>query len=179
MKYSTFEELPVWKAASAFALRVFEFTSNANFQGLADLKNQLGRCALGISNNVAEGFERGTTKELINFLYIARGSAGECRSMLRICESVDRFADLKFEISNLMTQATGISKQLHGWIDSLKDSKIKGVKFYDKKVKQKTERDKEFEDFDRQMAEFKIQFEEKLRARSINKSVSVASSDKS
>jgi four helix bundle protein len=170
MKYSTFEELPVWKAATVFALRVFEFTNRGNFQGLGDLKNQLGRAALGISNNVAEGFERGTTKELINFLYIARGSAGECRSMLRICESLDRFADLKFEISNLIMQATGISKQLHGWIDSLKDSKIEGVKFYDKKQKQRKEQDKEFEEFDRQMAEFKIQFEERLKTGSINKS---------
>ena len=177
MKYSNFEELPVWKAAVAFALRVFEFTNKGNFQGLGDLKNQLGRAALGISNNIAEGFERGSTKELINFLYIARGSAGECRSMLRICETSNRFPDFKFEISNLIAQATGISKQLHGWIDSLKDSKIKGVKFYDKKLKQKTERDKEFEDFDRQMAEFKIQFEEKLKTGSINKSVSIASSE--
>jgi four helix bundle protein len=177
MKYSTFEELPVWKAATAFALRVFEFTNKGNFQGLGDLKNQLGRAALGISNNVAEGFERGTTKELINFLYIARGSAGECRSMLRICETLDRFGDLKFEISNLITQATGISKQLHGWIDSLKDSKIEGVKFYDKKAKAKTEQNKEFEEFDKQMAEFKRDFEAKLKSGAINKSVSVSTSE--
>ena len=158
-------------------MKVFEFTNKADFRGLGDLRNQLERASLGISNNVAEGFERGTTKELINFLYIARGSAGECRSMLRICESAEQLSNLKFEISNLITQATGISKQLHGWIDSLKDSKIKGVKYYDKKVKQKTEQDKEFEDFDRQMAEFKIQFEEKLKTGSINKSVSISGSD--
>lgn len=177
MKYSTFEELPVWKAATAFALKVFEFTNNADFRGLGDLKNQLGRAALGISNNIAEGFERGTTKELINFLYIARGSAGECRSMLRICETSDRFANFKFEISNLITQATGISKQLHGWIDSLKDSKIQGVKYYDKKVKRRVEQDKEFEAFDQQMAEFKRDFEAKLKSGTINKSIDVTISD--
>jgi len=177
MKYSTFEELPVWKAATVFALRVFEFTNKANFQGLGDLKNQLGRASLGVSNNIAEGFERGTTKELINFLYIAGGSAGECRSMLRICESVDQLSNLKFEISNLITQATGISKQLHGWIDSLKDSNIAGVKYYDKRQKKRAERDKEFEEFDQQMAEFKREFEKKLKTGSINKSPGVPSSE--
>jgi len=177
MKYSTFEELPVWKAATVFALRVFEFTNKGNFQGFGDLKNQLGRAALGISNNVAEGFERGTTKELINFLYIARGSAGECRSMLRICESLDRFADLKFEISNLITQATGVSKQLHGWIDSLKDSKIEGVKFYDKKQKLRKEQDKEFEEFDKQMAEFKRDFERKLKEGTLSRIAGAGNND--
>lgn len=162
MKYSTFEELPVWKAAVQFALKVFEFTNKADFRGFGDTKNQLERAALSISNNIAEGFERGTTKELINFLYVARGSAGESRSMLRVCEFAQRFSNFKFEISNLITQAINISKQLHGWIDSLKDSKIEGVKFYDKKVKKKIAEDKEFEEFDRQMAVFRKEFKQKL-----------------
>ena len=40
--------------------------------------------SLSVSNNIAEGFERGTTNELLQFIYIARGSAGEVRSMLRV-----------------------------------------------------------------------------------------------
>jgi four helix bundle protein len=59
MKYSTFEELPVWQAAIKFALEVFEFTGKGDFRGLGDTKNQLERAALSISNNIAEGFERG------------------------------------------------------------------------------------------------------------------------
>jgi len=43
-----------------------------------------------ISNNIAEGFERGSTTELIHFLYIARGSAGEVRSMLCVIERMSR-----------------------------------------------------------------------------------------
>lgn len=122
-----------------------------------------------VSNNIAEGFERGTTKELINFLYIARGSAGESRSMSRVCEASTKFSNFKFEISNLISQATGISKQLHGWIGSLKDSNIKGVKYYDTKQKQRAEVDKEFEEFDQQMAEFKRDFEAKLKDGTLNK----------
>jgi four helix bundle protein len=95
MKYSQFEELPVWKAAIEFALRVFEFTNGADFRGFGDTKNQLERATVSISNNIAEGFERGATTELIYFLYIAKGSAGECRSMLRLCEYSPRFSDFK------------------------------------------------------------------------------------
>ncbi len=154
MKYSTFEELPVWNAAVAFALKVFEFTEKAVFRGLGDTKNQLERASLSISNNIAEGFERGTTTELIQFLYIARGSAGESRSMLRICESLGRFSNFKSEISNLIGMAVNISKQLHGWIDSLKNSEIKGVKFYTEKEKARLEKRKELEEFDREMQDF-------------------------
>jgi four helix bundle protein len=84
LKYSRFEELPVWQAAVDFALLVFQFTNIADLRGLGDTKNQLERSALSISNNIAEGFESGTTAELINFVYIARGSAGESRSMLSL-----------------------------------------------------------------------------------------------
>jgi len=162
MKYSTFEELPVWKAAIEFALKVFDLTSRADFKGLGDTRGQLERAALSISNNIAEGFERGTTTELINFLYIARGSAGESRSMLRMCEGLDRFSNFKSEISNLIGKAVNISKQLHGWIDSLKNSNIKGVKFYTEKEKARLNRSKENAEFDREMAEFRERHEEWL-----------------
>ena len=132
MKYSRFEELPVWRAAIEFALKVFEFTNKTDFRGLGDTKNQLERAALSISNNIAEGFERGTTTELIHFLYISRGSAGESRSMLCLSERVPKFDNFKSEISNLKLGAENISKQLHGWIESLKNSEIKGGKISDR-----------------------------------------------
>lgn len=162
MKYSSFEELPVWNAAIAFALKVFELTDKMDFRGLGDTKNQLERAALSISNNIAEGFERGTTKELINFLYISRGSAGESRSMLRLCDGVERFSNFRSEISNLIGMAINISKQLHGWIDSLKNSDIKGVKFLTDKEKHRYMQDKEFAEFDKEMADFKTRHEDWL-----------------
>ncbi len=70
MKYKRFEDLPVWKDAIEFAVKVFEFSTKAasEYRGVGDLKNQLERAAVSISNNIAEGFERGTTTELIQFL---------------------------------------------------------------------------------------------------------------
>ena len=52
---------------------MFRLTADKSFQAQGDLRSQLQRAALSISNNVAEGFERGTTQELLTFLYIARG----------------------------------------------------------------------------------------------------------
>ncbi|HEY2867725.1 MAG TPA: four helix bundle protein [Pyrinomonadaceae bacterium] len=117
MKYSSFEELPVWKAAIEFALDVFSFTTRADFRGLGDTKGQLERAALSISNNIAEGFERGTTNELITFLYISKGSCGESRSVLRLCERVQKFDNFRSEISNLINKGQSISKQLNGWLE--------------------------------------------------------------
>lgn len=168
MKYSTFEELPVWQAAIEFALKIFEFTAKADFKGLGDTKNQLERAALSISNNTAEGFERGTTTELIHFLYIARGSAGESRSMLRLCERSHRFSDLKSEISNLINRAINISKQLHGWIESLKNSDIKGVKFLTNNERARFQQRTESKEFDTEMAEFRARHEEWLARRLID-----------
>jgi four helix bundle protein len=162
VKYSRFEDLPVWNASITFALQVFEFTEKTDFRGLGDTKNQLERAVLSISNNIAEGFERGTTTELIHFLYIARGSAGESRSMLRLCEGLSRFSNFKSQISNLIGMAVNISKQLHGWLESLKNSDIKGVKFLTEKERVRLETTREQIEFDREMAEFKKRHEEWL-----------------
>ena len=163
MKYSSFEELPVWKVAIEFALETFRFTECADFRGLGDTKNQLERATLSVSNNIAEGFERGTTNELITFLYIAKGSCGECRSLLRLCGRVPKFSNFKSEISNLITRAVNVSKQLNGWIESLKNSEIKGVRYLTDKERKKIQQDKEFAEFDAQMARFRVELDEKLK----------------
>jgi len=75
VKYTRFEELPVWRDAMALCERIFALTDEHVFGRKGDLRSQLERAALSIANNVAEGFERGTTQELLTFLYVARGSA--------------------------------------------------------------------------------------------------------
>jgi four helix bundle protein len=165
LKYSHFEELPVWQAAVEFALLVFKFTNIADLRGLGDTKNQLERSALSISNNVAEGFERGSTAELINFLYIARGSSGESRSMLAICLQVPRFSNFKSEISNLKGRGENISKQLYGWIESVKNSDINGNEYLTKRQRERLEWETRFEEFDLQMEEFRRRHIERLNRR--------------
>src|SRR5688572_8474144 len=86
MKYERFEDLPVWNAAIALALGVSALTEHRVFNQQGDLRSQLRRASLSVSNNIAEGFESGTTSGLLSYLYIARGSAGEVRSMLIFTE---------------------------------------------------------------------------------------------
>ncbi len=126
MRYKRFEDLPVWNAAIELAECVFALVENRAFDRKGDLRSQLQRASLSISNNVAEGFERGTTQELLTFIYIARGSAGEARSMLCFCERQPGFSDFKSEISNLKLLAENIGRQLRGWADSLQNSDVKG-----------------------------------------------------
>jgi four helix bundle protein len=86
VKYQRFEDLLVWKDAIKLATQVYTSTQQEIFKGKYSLRDQLERAAVSISNNIAEGFERGTTQELITFIYIARGSAGEVRSMLHLLD---------------------------------------------------------------------------------------------
>ncbi len=153
MNYKSFEELPVWQAAIEFAIKVFEFTNKADYRGIGDVKNQLERAAISISNNIAEGFERGTNAELIAFLYISRGSAGECRSMLCLCEQLPQFGKFKSDILNLKSSARNISQQLFGWIESLKNSDIKGEKFFTGKEKFKKKEKEDWLEFKKELVE--------------------------
>ena len=73
MKYSKFEEVPVWQAGIDLTAKVFLMTEDRCFRFKGDIANQIQRAALSVPNNIAEGFERGTTQELIAFLYYAKG----------------------------------------------------------------------------------------------------------
>ncbi len=126
MKYKRFEDLPVWQAAIELARRTYAFTSHDAFRRHAGLRDQLERATLSVSNNIAEGFERGSTNELLAFLYIARGSAGEVRSMHCLLERVSEFSLLKSDIRDLRSAAESISRQLYGWIEQLKNGDITG-----------------------------------------------------
>ena len=168
MNYKSFEDLPVWQASIEFALKVFEFTEKAEkeLRGLGDTKNQLERAAISISNNIAEGFERGTNAELINFLYIARGSSGECRSMLCLCERLPRFANLKPGVFYLKSRAKNISSQLYGWIESLKNSSEKGEKFYTEKDKAQKRKREELLEFRKELDEITNRNKKRFQAQS-------------
>ena len=151
MKYERFEDLPVWKAAAELAVQVFAWSSHAWFRGKGDLANQIQRAALSISNNIAEGFERGSTNELLQFIYIARGSAGEVRSMLCVVELMDAPADLKSQISNFKSQVEGISRQLRGWANSLQNSDIQGQRHLNDQSKMAYENGRRSESFRKQI----------------------------
>lgn len=96
--YARFEDLPVWQEAIRLARAVYDMTESKEWKGSYSLRDQIERAALSVSNNIAEGFERGTTKELLAFIYIARGSAGEVCSMLCFLDRRKGFAHFKSQI---------------------------------------------------------------------------------
>ena len=68
MKYQRFEQLPVWQAALDLAVHTYEMTEAPEFKGRYSLRDQIERAAVSVSNNIAEGFDRGTNPELLTFL---------------------------------------------------------------------------------------------------------------
>src|ERR1044072_8189386 len=104
MKYKRFEDLPVWNSAIDLAVAVFALTSTPQFKSHYGLRDQLERAAVSVSNNIAEGFERGTNNELLMFLYIARGSAGEVRSMCSLLDWLPSFAGVKSDLNLLKSK---------------------------------------------------------------------------
>jgi four helix bundle protein len=147
MKYKRFEDLPVWNDAIALAEDIYKLTSEKPVRRRRSFCDQLERAGLSVSNNIAEGFERGTTSELLAFLYIARGSAGEVRSMLLLLRKIEPESNLKSQISDLTARAEKISRQLYGWMESLKNSEIQGQRWLDDKERKNYQIEKDQKEF--------------------------------
>ena len=162
MKYNRFEELPVWNLAADLAAIMFEWTAHSSFRGKGDLANQIQRATLSISNNIAEGFERGTTNELIAYLYIARGSAGEVRSMLAVMKRMPNFTQLAPEIDRYQAESEQISRQLGGWLQSLQNSNIQGQRHLNDDSRIRFDQEKRRKAFLDSNAERMIEIESKI-----------------
>jgi four helix bundle protein len=139
MTYKRFEDLPVWQEAIRLAEAVYDLLEANENRISFSFRDQLERATLSVSNNIAEGFERGTTAELLSFIYIARGSAGEVRSMLCLLHRRPKWANLKSQISNLRSLAESCSRQLRAWAESLQNSDVKGPRHLNNKVRLRTE----------------------------------------
>jgi four helix bundle protein len=155
MRYKRFEDLPVWNDAIELAVQVYALTSRPEFKGHWSLKDQIERAAVSVSNNIAEGFERGTNNELLAFLYISRGSAGETRSMLCLLERIRLFHELGSDIRVLKQKAESCSRQLKGWKQSLQDSDFRGERHVNEKTKRTAQAVRDREEFLKELSEIR------------------------
>ncbi len=87
-KVECFEDLIIWQKAIQFASDVYAVTETTPIRSDFGLKDQLRRAVVSISANIAEGFERRSRSEYLNFLNIAKGSSGEVRSLLEVAARV-------------------------------------------------------------------------------------------
>lgn len=126
MAFRKFEELPAWRASIDLAVRLFDLADEGAFRGHPGLRDQIERASLSVSNNIAEGYERGTLEELLTFLYYARGSLGEVRSMLAFLGRASEWAELRDEFATLTSLCHNIAGQLGAWIESVKNSDYGG-----------------------------------------------------
>ena len=114
-KYEHFEELPVWQDAARLYNFVLDLLEEPGVPPSPGFRNQLDRAALSISNNVAEGFERSTTNELLSFIAIARGSSGEVRSMMAVVKDRPKLKRYLAALQRIRTLAESCARQLTGW----------------------------------------------------------------
>ncbi len=83
-RIENFEDLRVWQKGIELVKQVYFLTAAGKLSKDFGLRDQLQRAAVSVPTNIAEGFERSSRKEYIRFLLIAKGSAGEVRSLLRV-----------------------------------------------------------------------------------------------
>lgn len=114
MTIKTFEDVVAWQKGRDLYLSLYkEMKDSKDYT----YKDQLLRATLSITNNIAEGFDRGSNKELRQFLIIARGSAAEVRSMLWVAEELhfikpDKLQTYQKEIKDISRLLTGFIKSL-------------------------------------------------------------------
>jgi len=93
-KIEKFEDLNVWKESMRLAIEIYRVLDGCKNYGLRD---QLQRSAISIPSNIAEGFERQSNKEFIQFLYIAKASCGELRTQLYLAIEVNTIEKIRGE----------------------------------------------------------------------------------
>jgi four helix bundle protein len=114
----TFEDLLVWQKAIEFVKEVYVLTNQGDLKRDFGLRDQMRRAAVSIPTNIAEGFERSSRKEYLFFLNIAKGSAGETRSLLRVALEVGYFD--KQTHDRLREQVLTLSRYLFNQMNSIR-----------------------------------------------------------
>ena len=113
-----FEDLEAWKLGRELTNEVYRLTKSGPFARDYGFTDQIRRAAMSVMNNVAEGFDRGTNKDFVKFLFIARGSAAEVRSMLYI--ALDQVYLTHEEFENCKSLCIRCSQVIWGLIKSLR-----------------------------------------------------------
>ena len=122
----SFEELHVYQRARELANAIYALTRAAPFERDRSLADQIRRAAVSVLSNIAEGFERGTTPEFVQFLYIAKGSCGEVRAQLTLAHDQQYVSDA--DRDRLIDLARRISGMLSNLIAHIQGSRYRGEK---------------------------------------------------
>ncbi len=127
MAISSFEELQIWQEARRLTNRVYDVTRQAPFSKDFGLTNQIRKASISIGSNIAEGHERGGTKEFLQFLSIAKGSSGEVRSQLYL--ALDQGYLGKEDCEELIGHFRKLTVMINNFMKYLNTTKYQGVKY--------------------------------------------------
>ncbi len=119
-KIESFEDLWVWQKGIELVKQVYLLTGEGKLNKDFGLRDQLQRAAVSIPTNIAEGFERSSRKEYVLFLNIAKGSAGEVRSLLRVALEIGYIDQSRYD--QLRSGVLELSRYLSNQIRSLKEA---------------------------------------------------------
>ncbi len=119
-----FEDLICWQKCRELTKNVYKELKNCNDYGF---KDQIQRAAVSTLSNIAEGFERGTRQEFLNYLFIAKGSAGEVRAQLYVALDVGYLNIETFKYLNGL--ATECSKLIQSFTESVKKGGLAGTQY--------------------------------------------------
>ena len=122
-----FEDLDAWKIARELARETYALSRTGAFPKDFALRDQICRSSVSIVSNIAEGFERDGDKEFVNFLSIAKGSAGETRSLLYVARDQNYVSDSEFQ--RISSRLAENSRVISGLSNYLRQSDLKGIKF--------------------------------------------------
>ena len=117
--FRSFEEINAWKEARELVSLIYKYSKHENFKNDFGFKDQITRASISIMNNIAEGFERQNKKEFIRFLLIAKGSAGEIRSMLYLTLDLNYISPKDYNLANNLV--VSIIKKLSSLINYLQN----------------------------------------------------------
>jgi len=117
-KVKGFEDLEVWKNAMQLVVAIYsELKENKDF----GFKDQIQRAAVSVPSNIAEGYERQSNKEFIQYLYIAKGSSGELQTQLYIAQKLNYIA--KDKAVELIDKSKKVSSMIYNLINYRKTNK--------------------------------------------------------
>ena len=122
-----FEDIEAWQKARELTNAVYSCSGKGAFAKDFGLRDQIRRAAVSIMSNIAEGFERSGSAEFLQFLAIAKGSAGEVEAQLYV--ALDQGYINQEQFDSIRSTASSTKKLIAGFMNYLKRSNLKGQKY--------------------------------------------------
>ncbi len=119
-KIKSFTDLVAWQLAHKLVVTIYKITDNFPSKENFSLTDQMRRCAISISSNIAEGFSRQGKKEKLQFYFMAKGSLTELQNQLLVARDVGYIS--KEEFDKIAQQTVEVGRLLTGLIKSIKNS---------------------------------------------------------